>query len=737
MGSNSRTAPCLAALCACLLSVAPASGAQKKNGEYRLHIHRARTPIVIDGSAHEAAWESAEVARDFWMVLPMDTGRAKVRTDVRMAYDDHNIYLSAICFHGDVPGPYLVESLKRDWAFTNNDNFIFFLDTFNDLTNGFTFGVNAAGAQWDGLLYEGGRANLSWDNKWTSAVKTYQDRYELELAIPFTSIRYKNGVTEWGVNFSRLDLKTAEKSSWTPIPRQFPTASLALTGTLLWDEPPPTHSRNISLIPYALGGASRNYEAKTPVHTREDIGMDGKIAIGPALNLDVTVNPDYSQVDVDQQVTNLDRYELFFPEKRQFFLENGDQFANFGYATIRPFFSRRIGLGGVPIRFGARLSGKLNENWRLGLMDMQTGPLDEAGLSAENFYVAALQRRVFTRSNIGVLLAGKESTETAQARSGFNRNFGFEYNLASSTNQWTGKLLYLKSFSSANNSAGTVYAGNLQYSSRRWLLNGQMENVDPNYQADAGYVPRRGYRRVFSTAGYTFLPRGGKILSHGPILTSSNFLDWSGRLSDYETTLGYTATLRSQDVLTVTAGADYVRLLSPFDPTNSGREKLAAGSEHRWKFWSAKFDSRPQSVFRYGFSAMHGGYYAGGERTTLTASIGYRFQPFVSISGTASRDEIRLARPSAHANFWLAGPRFDVTLTNTLYLTTFVQYNEQQRNMNVNTRVQWRYRPASDLFLVWTDNYLPEYLQPGQDIPGTFSVRNRALVLKCAYWWNF
>jgi hypothetical protein len=726
----------------CLLSGSVGLRAQKQNESYQLHIHRATSPIVIDGSAHEPAWQSAEVARDFWRVLPMDTGRAKVRTEVRMAYDDHNLYLSAICFYSDVPGPYMVESLRRDWAFGNNDNFIFFLDTFNDYTNGFTFGANAAGAQWDGLLYEGGKANLSWDNKWTSALKNYDDRYELEIAIPFTSIRYKAGLTRWGVNFSRLDLKTAEKSSWAPVPRQFPTASLALTGVLLWDEPPPSPGPNISLIPYSLGGMSRDYEANTPLHTRGDVGMDAKVALGSALNLDMTVNPDFSQVDVDQQVTNLDRYELFFPEKRQFFLENGDQFTNFGYPTIRPFFSRRIGLGGVPIRFGARLSGKLNEDWRVGVMDMQTGAADQLGVPADNFAVFALQRRVFSRSNIGVLLVNKESsaysgTISPAAPSAYNRNLGIEYNLASADNLWTGKLLYLKSFSSGSNTSGSVYAGHLQYNSRRWLINGQIENVDENYTADVGYVPRSGFHRAAATIGYTFLPESGRILSHGPIFTSSNFFDWPGRLSDYETTLGYTTTLRNQDVFTVSAGADYVRLLQPFDPTNSGREKLETGTEHRWKFWSTKFDSKPQSVFRYGFSSLYGGYYAGGTRLNATATIGYRFQPFVSLAGAVSYNGIRLPQPWGRTTFWLVGPRFDITLTNTLYFTTFVQYNEQQNNMNVNTRVQWRYKPASDLFLVWTDNYLPDYLQPGQNVPGLFTVRNRALVLKWTYWWNF
>ncbi|MDZ7637715.1 MAG: DUF5916 domain-containing protein [Bryobacterales bacterium] len=295
------------------------------------------------------------------------------------------------------------------------------------------------------------------------------------------------------------------------------------------------------------------------------------MAIGSALNLDLTVNPDFSQVDVDQQVTNLDRFELFFPERRQFFLENGDQFTNFGYPTLRPFFSRRIGLGGVPIHFGARLSGKLNKDWRIGAMDMQTGEADEEGLPPENFAVFALQRRIFARSNIGVLLVNKQSSSYQRAglpvaESRYNRNAGVEYNLASANNLWSGKALYLKSFSSGTENTGDAYAGNLQYFSRRWLINGQVENVSPNYQAEVGFVPRRGYRRGLGKIGYTFLPEGGRILSHGPALDSSNFLDWQGKLADYETAASYKVTLRSQSVFTATTTATYVRLLPALRP---------------------------------------------------------------------------------------------------------------------------------------------------------------------------
>src|ERR1700712_2623399 len=361
----------------------------------------------------------------------------------------------------------MVESLRRDFSFVKNDNFLLFMDPFDDKTNGFSFGANAAGAQWDGTMYEGGKVDLSWDNKWESVVKNYPDKWVFAAAIPFKSIRYKKGITQWGINFGRNDLKSREKSSWAPVPRQFPTASLAYTGTLVWDHPPPEAEMNISVIPYLLTGVSKDYENKQSTAFKKEAGVDAKIAITSSLNLDLTVNPDFSQVDVDKQVTNLNRYELFFPEKRQFFLENGDQFSNFGYASIRPFFSRRIGLN-THIDAGARLSGKLDKNWRIGVMDIETRADSKLDLPAQNFSVVALQRKVFARSNIGFIFINKESVgyhaDTAAGKplySKYDRNFGMEYNLASANNLWTGKAMALKSFNPNNKGNDIVQAGHL------------------------------------------------------------------------------------------------------------------------------------------------------------------------------------------------------------------------------------------------------------------------------------
>ncbi len=257
------------------------------------------------------------------MIQPSDGKPATQHSEARMCFDDNNIYMSIIFYNNEVKGAYNVESYKRDFSFNKNDNFIMAFDPFNNLTTGFTFGLNAYGAQWDGTLYDGARTDLNWDTKWVSEVRFDEDKWVCEIAIPFKSIRYNENAKSWGINFSRLDLKANEKSAWAPVPRQFPSISLAYSGNLVWDTPPPSQNKNISLIPYL---------ATSVANSENDfqMGTDVKIGIGAALNLDLTINPDFSNTEVDAEVTNLNRFELFFPEKRQFFLENADLFGNFG-----------------------------------------------------------------------------------------------------------------------------------------------------------------------------------------------------------------------------------------------------------------------------------------------------------------------------------------------------------------------------------------------------------------------
>jgi len=702
--------------------------AQKKNAAYKYHIRRAASAIAIDGVADEPAWMQADSAVDFHMVLPMDTSLAKIPTVVRMTYDDKNLYILAVCYT-NITGPYMVESLKRDFSFVKNDNFIFFIDPFDARTDGFTFGANAAGAQWDGSMYSGGSVDLNWDNKWTSSVKNYPNKWVFEAAIPFKSIRYKKGIKEWGINFSRNDLKGAEKSAWAPVPRQFPTASLAYTGILIWDEDPPTSSSNVSIIPYALAGVTKDYANDKSAQFKKEIGGDAKIALTPSLNLDLTVNPDFSQVDVDQQVINLSRYQLFFPEKRQFFLENGDLFSNFGYADIRPFFSRQIGLN-QPIDFGARMTGKLDKDWRIGLMDIQTGTSNSNDLDAANYGTLTLQRRVFDRSNIAFMFINKDITGAAPGTvigpNNYNRNIGMEFNLASRSNTWTGKLMSMKSFTPGENGHDWVFADHLQYLSKYWTLYMQEEYVGKNYNAAVGYVPRVGYIKLNPLVLRNFFPKKTAVLSYGIQGTSNYFFNESFNRTDNESALSFITTFRDRSTLTISGINDYVKLQLPFDPTNTRKDSLAIGTEHKYNSLDILLVSKPQSVFTYQLESIFGGYYDNGHRLTFSGTVGYRIQPYVNIAVNANYTDLRLPAPYNDTRFMLIGPKVDITFTNTLYFTTYVQYDDQQRNMNINTRFQWRYKPASDLFIVYGEN----------SIPSPYTPKNRQLVIKWTYWLN-
>jgi hypothetical protein len=368
----------------------------------------------------------------------------------------------------------------------------------------------------------------------------------------------------------------------------------------------------------------------------------------------------------------------------------------------------------------------------MGLMNVQSGKDEDNGLPIQNYTVASMQRKVFSRSNVGIFFINKQSIgtiikdSTKPAYNDYNRNLGVEYNLASSNNLWTGKLLLIKSFTAGNFSGEMVKTGHLQYASRKWLVAFQVEDVGKGYQADVGYVPRKGYVKLNPQIARFFFPKRGIVLSHGPKFVSNYFFNRRMTETDYEHLFSYNIAFRNQAILTPWYAKNYVELLQGFDPTNMGKDTLSRGTKHFWNAYGADFFSKPQSVFTYSVSTRYGGYYSNGKRFNLITEVGYRWQPYLNISISANYNSIRLPQPWGKVNFLLIGPRVDVTMSNKLFLTGFLQYNEQTENINLNLRFQWRYKPASDLFIVFTDNYLPE----------NFSIRNRAVVLKFNYWWN-
>ena len=410
-------------------------------------------PIKIDGILDEPAWLLADSATNFMQFFPFDTSRAEYKTTAKIMYDDQNIYVSAIMLNPNPDREYVTPSLRRDFFGDGNDSFSVLFDTFQDRTNAFIFGINPYGVRREGLISNGGRFggggnfarsfSLDWDNKWKGEARQHEGYWVVEMAIPFKTLRFGKDQTDWNVNFYRIDSDKGERSTWSPIPRNLSIINLATMRNMEWDKPTKKPGTNISMIPYISAGTTTNFEDPTLSNDDFDAGFDLKYAVTSGLNLDVTVNPDFSQVEVDRQVTNLDRFEIFFPERRQFFLENADLFASYGNQGARPFFSRRIGVARDastgqniqnPIPFGARLSGKVNQNLRLGFLSMQTGDDDQIGLPSYNYGVLSLQQKVFSQSNINFVFVNKQTFQSDNEFDNanfaeFNRAVGTEYNL--------------------------------------------------------------------------------------------------------------------------------------------------------------------------------------------------------------------------------------------------------------------------------------------------------------------
>lgn len=692
--------------------------------------------IRVDGDLSEAVWQRAAIAGDFIQNFPNDTLPAYNRTDVWMSYDAHFLYLAVVCYDKNRDKPFIASSLKRDFVWDTNDNFSAYIDPFGDRLNGFTFQLTPLGVEREGQIYNGERVASEWDNKWRSAVKVFADRWQGELMIPLKTIRYPSGARYLLANFVRNDVKNNQRSAWKRVPVAQSPSSLAFADTVRLATPLPAPGPNLSIIPYVSGRFIDDRHEGGTRHFAGGLGFDAKIGITPSLNLDLTVNPDFSQVEADQQVTNLSRFEIFYPERRQFFIENQDLFANFGSSRSRPFFSRRIGIGrdtstGVivqnPLLYGARLSGKVGKNWRVGLLNTQTAQQPQKGIAGENYTVGVVQRQVLGRSNVSAILVNRQRVSPESDSSRFTRIGGLEYNLQTADNRWTGKVFYQRVIKPYQLTDAHSYGANLGYTSRNVTAIGSYEYIGTNYLInDIGYVPRLGYWRYGGETTTTFYVKGTrKVISHGTYLSGSLIYNADGRMTDRETNYGYSVQFRNTANAYAGYFTGYTYLFLAFDPTNSNGRALAPNTDYRVGGFFGHIGSDQRQRLNAQLDGNAGGYF-NGTNTNLVATAQYRFQPYGALSLSAEYNDIRLPAPYKSARYLLLGPRAEVTFSRKVFLTTFMQFNNQTNNVNLNARLQWRYAPVSDLFVVYQENYLP----------GSLASKNRALVVKLSYWLN-
>ena len=704
------------------------------------YIHPLKSSVVIDGNLSAGEWTEQNGATDFFQYFPTDTSKANYDTEIYFQYDENNLYVGIRCYSQG--NDYVLNSLKRDYRAWGNDNLTLVFDTFKDGTNAFVFGITPYGVRREALISGGGNEredfSSSWDNKWIGESKMHDGYWTAELSIPFKSIRFDQDTKVWGFNSYRFDLQSNERSTWVQIPQNQMIMNLGFTGDLIWKGELPEPKRNISLIPYITGTANKVVEDGTI--TRDQFGGfggDAKIGLGSGLNLDLTINPDFSQVEVDEQVTDLNRFEIFFPERRQFFLENADLFGGFGFGVLNPFFSRRIGVAkdtidgasySNPILFGARLSGKLNEDTRLGLLSIQTAGNEEYGLPSYNYSVATVQKKVFERSNIGFIMVNKEHFENdidADHYTKYNRVIGSDFNLFSKDNRWTGKAFYHHSLSDDNTSGGGQHGAEVTYTNNRYQFNWNHQYVNQDFDAEVGFIIRNNAFRMNPNATMFIFPDSKSINRIDLKLGFEQVIKPGGGLLDRNVNFGIENRFKSTANLELQGNLDYVLLTGDFDPTGVDTISLLEGEVFRNAQLELSYRSNNNKLFTFG-GRLIGGQFFGGKRYGLRADMSYRLGVLGSLSMTASYNYLDREAPYSSASLFLLGPKFDITFTKKLFWTTFLQYNNQSDNFNINSRLQWRFLPASDMFLVYTDNYYSDFS----------ANKNRAIVLKVSYWLN-
>jgi hypothetical protein len=718
----------------------------------------ANEKITIDGVLDEQTWQNTATVGSFWQYFPSDTLKAVYQTEVKIAFDDKHIYLSAKCYAKH--NKYITFSYRRDYRAGSNDNVSFVFDTFNDQTNAFLFGMNPFGVMREALLYNGATDNSFfsefWDNKWVGQSKMYDKYWVCEIAIPLTTLRFKEGTTKWNFKSYRFDTQINENSTLVQIPQNQLIMNLGYSIPIEFEKPLKKPGANISLIPYIAAGRSRDFiNPKNPNNgSRFNVGGDAKIAVTSGLNLDLTVNPDFSNVEADRQVINLTRFDLNFPEQRQFFLENSDLFSGYGSYVINPFlppqgnlggtgnqimspfFSRQIGIAkdsttGLAVQnrilYGARLSGKLDDNWRIGLLNAQTADDEFKGISGANFTVASVQRKVFSRSNIAAIFVNKHTLhpEMSNKLTRFNRVGGLEYNFSSKDSRWQGKAYYHQSFSETKQKDAFANGFSLMYSVLKYTFRWAHDWVGKGYDAEVGFLPRKDFFHISPTLGISFYPRTKLVNRYSVGIAYDQYSMPNIGVTDRTAGPFISMSFQSSARMLLSLNQNYTYLFSDFDALRSNGKLpvLQKGGNYTYYNASLNYFSDQRKKWWLFAQPLVGQYY-NGKIVSLSGSLNYRYQPYIALAMNFTYNYIDL--PIGQNNVVLFGPRLDWTFSKSVFLTTFLQYNSQFENMNINTRLQWRFAPVSDFFLVYVDNYNTADGQP----------RNRSIQAKLTYWFN-
>ena len=704
---------------------------------------------VIDGQVLEdPIWLGIAPVTGFTQTTPEEGAPASERTEVRIAYSNDTLFFGVICYDSD-PSTIIVSDSRRDSPLSETDSFQIILDTYLDQQNGFVFGTNPSGLEYDGQVTNegqgtgrfgggsgggGGRQqqgsgqglNINWDGSWEVRTQVTDFGWSAEFAIPFRTLRYpQESLQIWGLNFQRNIRKRNERVFWSPLPRQYNLYRLSMAGRLTQLQVPP--QRNLNIVPYLLGDAARSAGATNGTPIVGDLGIDVKYSVTPSLTLDATYNTDFAQVEVDDQQINLDRFNLFFPEKRPFFLENAGLFGVGNAGTTELFFSRRIGIGpngmALPILGGVRLSGQVGGNVNVGLLSMQTEEVSGV-VPSNNFTVARVRKDLPNRSNVGVILVSRQASGDLAKSDDYNRTFGID-------GRWgIGQNATVNGFAARTETPGLVglnhaYSVRYAYNSQAWEHDYSYSEVGKNFNPEVGFLRRSDYRNLNTRVNYTFrLGPDAPFNLHElrPHVSSYFFWDFNGFLESSRTHIDNhwefkNGTEIHSGVNLTTEGVTEAFNIMP-------NVVIPSGTYNHQEIQLVVMTNQGSSLSGQLYSWVGGAF--GGERVTIRPSVRYRVGDSFNTEFSLSRNAYDLPGGKFVTNLMIA--RTSYSFTPRVFVQSLLQYNDKADLWSSNLRLGILGQANTGLFLVYNDTHGLGSVTP--------EVAGRSLTLKYSHFFD-
>ncbi|MEY4635921.1 MAG: hypothetical protein RJA55_1719 [Acidobacteriota bacterium] len=677
---------------------------------------RATEAPAIDGDVlGDPAWQAATPMTGFVQEQPNEGQPASEKTEVRVIFTADTLYVGVVLYDSD-PGGIIVSDARRDSPLDDTDSFQMIFDTYRDRQNGFVFGTNPAGVEYDGQVTNEGQGggglgfgqmqsggsgsgfNINWDGAWSVRTRMTDQGWSAEFAIPFRTLRYPATTDQtWGINFQRNIRRKNERAFWAPIPRQFNLYRLSLAGSLAGVQTPAL--RNLRLTPYVLGNALKSGVKPVDGELRGDVGGDLKYGITPSLTLDATVNTDFAQVEVDDQQVNLDRFNLFFPEKRPFFLENAGFFSVGNPGEVDLFFSRRIGISNsgeaIPILGGGRVSGKAGR-FNVGVLNMQTDEFANT-VASTNFTVMRVSRDLPNRSSIGGIFTNRLDTGDLAGDATAGRTYGVDGRWGvGATSMFTG---FFAKTDSEGITDGT-HAFNIRSQTNRpqWDLNAGYQEVGAGFNPEVGFLSRRGYRKPDVFLMTRFRPKDFiNIQELRPHATFRGFWGLDGFQETGFLHLDNHWQFRDSTEIHTGMNLTLEGVRSPFQ-IFPGVVVPPGTYEHAEAQLVGM--SNQGAPFSVSMRVTAGGFF-GGDRLSLSPTIRFRAGDALTSEVTYQRNDVSLPGGAFVTN--LVRTRISYSFSSRVFTQALIQYNDRADLWSMNFRFGWLQAANTGLFVVYTD----------------------------------